>query len=120
MELNKQPSVFISDKHILTKPIERYANANNASCFRLIPQVVIQLISVDMIRSLLHFTQQNLIPLTFRAVGTRLSGQSITDGMLTVVSQHWGQVRVEESGRRVLSQPGMLGGQLKAEYSTEP
>ena len=112
MDLKKQLSSLIPEDRILTKPIERYAYANDASYFRLVPQAVIQPDSVDEIRSLFRFSQQNHIPLTFRAAGTSLSGQSITNGLLAVVSRHWGRVQVEESGKRVRSQPGVLGGHL--------
>jgi D-lactate dehydrogenase len=112
MDLRKRLSTIIPEERILTKPIERYAYANDASYFRLIPQAVIQPVSVNEIRSLFRFSQQSNIPLTFRAAGTSLSGQSITDGLLAVVSRHWGQVQVEEAGLRVRSQPGVLGGHL--------
>jgi len=112
MEIKKQLSAFIPEERILTKPIDRYAYANDASYFRLIPQAVIQPASVQEIRSLFRFSQQNHIPLTFRAAGTSLSGQSITDGLLAVVAQHWGQVQVEASGHRIRSQAGVLGGHL--------
>jgi D-lactate dehydrogenase len=112
MDLKKQLSSLIPDERILTKPIERYAYANDASYFRLIPQAVIQPSSVNEIQSLFQFSQQNHIPLVFRAAGTSLSGQSITDGLLAVVSRHWGRVEVENDGHRVRSQPGVLGGHL--------
>jgi len=80
----------------------------------LIPQAVIQPVSVEEVRSLFRFSQQNNIPLTFRAAGTSLSGQSVTDGLLVVLSRHWGQVQVEEAGLRIRSQPGLVGSQLNA------
>jgi D-lactate dehydrogenase len=114
MDIKKQLSSIIPEGRILTNPIERYAYANDASFFRLIPQAVIQPVSVDEIRALFRFSQNKHISLTFRAAGTSLSGQSITDGLLAVVSRHWGRLQVEESGRRVRSQPGVVGGQLNA------
>ena len=112
MDLRKQLSSFLQEDRILTKPIERYAYANDASYFRLIPQAVIQPVTVNEICSLFSFSQQNHTPLVFRAAGTSLSGQSITDGLLAVISHHWRQVNVEEGGHRVRSQPGVLGSHL--------
>jgi D-lactate dehydrogenase len=114
MDLKQQLSSLIPEQRVLTSPIERYAYANDASFFRLIPQAVIQPVSVEEVRSLFRFSQQNLIPLTFRAAGTSLSGQSVSDGLLVVLSRHWGQVWVEEAGLRVRSQPGVVGSQLNA------
>jgi len=112
MDLKQQLSSIIPEQRVLTNPIERYAYANDASFFRLIPQAVIQPVSVDEIRSLFRFSQENHIPLTFRAAGTSLSGQSVSDGLLVVLSRHWGHVQVEEAGLRVRSQPGVVGSQL--------
>lgn len=112
MDLKQQLSSIIPEQRVLTKPIERYAFANDASFFRLIPQAVIQPVSVDEVRNLFRFSQQNNIPLTFRAAGTSLSGQSISDGLLTVISHHWGRMQVEQDGKLIRSQPGVVGSQL--------
>jgi D-lactate dehydrogenase len=114
MDLKTQLSTILPEKRILTNPIERYAYANDASYFRLVPQAVIQPVSLDEICGLFRFSQQNHIPLVFRAAGTSLSGQSVTDGLLVMLSRHWGRVQVEDSGLRVRSQPGVVGGQLNA------
>ncbi|HEX7620170.1 MAG TPA: FAD-binding and (Fe-S)-binding domain-containing protein, partial [Anaerolineales bacterium] len=63
----------------------------------------------DEIRGLFQFSQQNRIPLTFRAAGTSLSGQSVSNGILVVLSRHWGNVHVEGGGARVRAQPGVVG-----------
>ena len=47
--------------------------------------------------------------MTFRAAGTSLSGQAVTDGILVEVSRHWREMRVEEGGRKVRVQPGVIG-----------
>ncbi|RZM06764.1 MAG: FAD-binding oxidoreductase [Pedobacter sp.] len=54
------------------------------------------------------------IPLVFRAAGTSLSGQSITDGILVDLSQHWDRIKVEEEGRLVRVQPGAIGAIVNA------
>ena len=114
MNLKQQLSSLIPEQRILTKPIERYAYANDASIYRLIPQAVVHPASVEEIRSLFRFSQENHVSLTFRAAGTSLSGQSISDGLLLVVSRHWGKAKVEEDGLLIRSQPGVVGGQLNA------
>ena len=50
--------------------------------------------------------------MTFRAGGTSLSGQAVTDGILVEVSRHWREVRVEEGVRKVRVQPGVIGGHV--------
>ncbi len=109
MDLKNTLSSILPQERILTSPLERYAYANDASYFRLIPQAVVQPISIDEIRGLFQFSQQNHIPLTFRAAGTSLSGQSVSNGILVVLSRHWGNVQVEDGGALVRAQPGVVG-----------
>ncbi len=97
---------------IKTRLIDRAAYANDASYFRLVPQAVVQPNSVDEIRALFRFSQQRRIPLTFRAAGTSLSGQAVTDGILVDISRHWGGYCLENGGELLRAQPGLVGGFL--------
>ena len=58
---------------------------------------------------LFQFSKQNKIPLVFRTGGTSLSGQSITDGILVDLSQHWRKIKMEDEGNLVRVQPGITG-----------
>ena len=100
----------IHPSRILTSYLHRIAYANDASYFRLVPQAVVQPNSIDEIQALFKFTQQNKIPMTFRAAGTSFSGQAVTDGILVDISKHWGNYRVEENANLVRFQPGIVGG----------
>lgn len=110
--LDVQLAKIISPNRIKTRLIDRAAYANDASYFRLVPQAVVQPNSVDEIRALFRFSQQRRIPLTFRAAGTSLSGQAVTDGILVDISKHWGRYRVENGGELLRAQPGLVGGFL--------
>ena len=50
--------------------------------------------------------------MTFRAAGTNLTGQAITNGILVDISKHWGNYTVEDGGASIRSQPGIVGGFL--------
>ena len=100
---------FIPQERILVRPIELIACASDASFYRLIPKAVVQTQNLEEIRALFSFSQQTRIPMTFRAAGTSLSGQSISDGLLVEVARHWRDVTVEESGKRIRVQPGVIG-----------
>src|SRR4030095_13956017 len=110
MDLRAQLSQIIHPSRVLTSYLHRVAYANDASYFRLVPQAVVQPDSISEIQSLFKFTQQNKIPMTFRAAGTSLSGQAVTDGILVDISKHWVNYRVEEQGRLIRFQPGIIGG----------
>ena len=65
--LSDRLSSILPSKRIKTREIDRIAYANDASYFRLVPQGVVQPKSVDEIRALFRFSQQQRIPMTFRA-----------------------------------------------------
>ncbi len=110
MDLQTQLSQIIHPPRVLTSYLHRIAYANDASYFRLVPQAVVQPNSIGEIQSLFKFTQQHKIPMTFRAAGTSLSGQAVTDGILVDISKHWGKYRVEDHASLIRFQPGIVGG----------
>ena len=112
MNLQEQISEIIPAPRVLTSYLHRVAYANDASYFHLVPQAVVQPKSIGEIQNLFRFTQTRRIPMTFRAAGTSLSGQAVTDGILVDISKHWGSYRVEEEARLIRTQPGIVGGFL--------
>jgi D-lactate dehydrogenase len=74
--------------------------------------VVVRPRDVDEVRGLLACARAFARPLTFRAAGTSLSGQAVTDGILDELAHDWGRFRVLDGGARVWSQPGVVGGHL--------
>jgi len=112
MQLHDGLSRIIHPSRVLTSRMHRIAYASDASYFRLVPQAVVQPESISEIQALFQFTQQNQIPMTFRAAGTSLSGQALSDGILVDISKHWGQFRVESDAAFIRTQPGIVGGFL--------
>ncbi|HWT83846.1 MAG TPA: FAD-binding oxidoreductase, partial [Candidatus Methylomirabilis sp.] len=94
---------------VLTRPIDRIAYASDASFYRLIPKAVVLPRSIREVQSLFRLSHEHRIPLTFRAAGTSLSGQAVTDGILVEVAKNWRQISVEDNGKRVRVQPGVIG-----------
>lgn len=103
---------ILPEARIRSRLIDRIAYANDASYFRLVPQAVVQPNSIGEIQALFKYTQQNKIPMTFRAAGTSLSGQAVTDGILVDISKHWDKFSIEENAGKVRFQPGIVGGFL--------
>ena len=100
---------FIDKERILVRPIDLVAWASDASFYRLIPKAVVQTQTLDEIRTLFEFSHQSRIPMTFRSGGTSLSGQAVTDGLLVEIARHWRNLQVEENGRQIRLQPGVIG-----------
>jgi D-lactate dehydrogenase len=103
---------IVERERVLTRPIERIAYAADASFYRLIPQAVVLAKGIEEVQGLFRFSRTHRVPMTFRAGGTSLSGQAVTDGILVEVSRHWREVRVEEGGKKVRVQPGVIGGHV--------
>ena len=61
---------------MLDRPVERITRAADASFYRLIPRAVVLPSSVGEVRALFRLSHEALIPMTFRAAGTSLSGQA--------------------------------------------
>src|SRR5215470_223150 len=102
----------VSSDRVLTRPLDRVAFASDASFYRLLPEAVVLAGSVDEVQRLFALSREREIPLTFRAAGTSLSGQSLSDGLLVEVARHWRSARVEDGGLRVRARPGMIGDHL--------
>ena len=112
MDLRAELSPILHPSRIHTRLIDRVAYAHDASYFHLVPQAVVQPTSIGEIQALFSFTQRHRIPMTFRAAGTSLSGQAISDGILVDISKHWDKYQVEREGTLIRTQPGIVGGFL--------
>ena len=86
------------------------AYGTDASFYRLIPKLVIRARDEREIAAILHQADALNIPVTFRAAGTSLSGQAISDSVLVIVSHGWQNWKVLEEGRKIRLQPGIRGG----------
>lgn len=105
---------ILPSSRIHTRLIDRIAYANDASYFRLVPQAVVQPDSVSEIQALFRFSRRERIPMVFRAAGTNLTGQAITDGLLVDISKHWDRYQIEANGMLLRAQPGLVGGFLNS------
>lgn len=100
---------FIPGDRIYTDELRRLAWGTDAGFYRLIPQIVIRSNSEEEVSMLLKAADKYQLPVTFRAAGTSLSGQAISDSVLIVAGKHWEQYEVLEEGKAVRLQPGIIG-----------
>lgn len=82
-------SQVIPQERIYTDELRRLAWGTDAGFYRLIPQIVIRSSSEEEISELLRLADRYGLPVTFRAAGTSLSGQAISDSILIVAGKHW-------------------------------
>ena len=86
------------------------AYGTDASFYRMIPKLVIRARDEREIAAILHQADTLNIPVTFRAAGTSLSGQAVSDSVLVLVSHGWQHWKVLDEGRKIRLQPGIRGG----------
>ncbi|HWR94698.1 MAG TPA: FAD-binding and (Fe-S)-binding domain-containing protein [Flavobacterium sp.] len=102
-------SPFIDSKRVLDSPLLTLAYGTDASFYRLIPKIVILAHNEAEVIEIIK--QANLldIALTFRAAGTSLSGQAITDSVLVVATHGWKKIELLENNQKIKLEPGIVG-----------
>jgi len=84
----------------------------DASFYRLIPKLVVRAESEAEARAVIDCSRRAGLPVTFRAAGTSLSGQAITDSVLLQAGASWSGIEVEPGGARVTADPAVIGARL--------
>ncbi|MBX8492420.1 FAD-binding oxidoreductase [Pseudomonas cichorii] len=105
---------LIPENRRFDDPLSTLAFGTDASFYRLIPELVIRVESEDEVVALLKLAQAENVPVTFRAAGTSLSGQAISDSVLLVLGDNWNGREVREQGTQIRLQPGVIGAQANA------
>lgn len=100
---------FILGDRIYTDELRRLAWGTDAGFYRLIPQIVVRSDSEEEVSKLLETADKYQLPVTFRAAGTSLSGQAISDSILIVAGKHWERYEILEGGKAIRLQPGIIG-----------
>ncbi|RMD51583.1 MAG: FAD-binding oxidoreductase [Ignavibacteria bacterium] len=106
--IDKLKAVIPSDR-IYTDYFRRLAYGTDASLYRLIPKLVVKVKNEDEVTFLLKECHQKNIPVTFRAAGTSLSGQALTDSVLVLLDRDWKGYKITEDADRITLQPALIG-----------
>ncbi|KAB2864934.1 MAG: FAD-binding oxidoreductase [Bauldia sp.] len=99
---------LIRADRLMTDPLMTYAYSGDASSYRLIPAVVVIINSEDEVRAVIEAARAEGLPLTFRAAGTSLSGQAVTEGVLAVLGDGWKKLQVADNGERITLGPAII------------
>jgi D-lactate dehydrogenase len=101
---------FIDANRLIHDELNLLAHSTDASFYRLIPKLIIKLNTLDELTKTLRLTDQYKIPVTFRAAGTSLSGQAISDSVLLIISNKWNKYTLLDDACKISLQPGLIGG----------
>jgi D-lactate dehydrogenase len=98
--------------------LRRLAMGTDASFYRLVPEIVVEVNDVTEVQALLAVTREHRVAVTFRAAGTSLSGQAVTDSVLVCLAWGWQDLEVIEQGAAIRLQAGVVG--ADANHALQP
>ncbi len=104
----------IAKKNIIIDPLRTITFGTDASFYRLIPKIVINVQNEKEVQLILREASKLQLPVTFRAAGTSLSGQAISDSILVRLGQGWRKYRVFDNAEKIQLEPGIIGSHANA------
>jgi D-lactate dehydrogenase len=108
-ELHDALAGFLPRERIVADPLRLLAYGTDASFYRLVPKLVVKVRSAEEVASTLEAAARRKLPVTFRAAGTSLSGQAVSDSLLVMIGGGFRGARVLDGGERIAVEPGVIG-----------
>ena len=103
-------SALVPQGRLFTDPLRTLAYGTDASFYRLIPKIVVRADTEAEVAAILKAADHADTPVTFRAAGTSLSGQAVSDSVLIVAGGSWNRYEIIDNGGGIRLQPGVIGG----------
>lgn len=103
---------FVKSDNIYTDELRTLGWGTDASFYRQIPKIVIRSDSEEQVSAIVKACNKYELPFTFRAAGTSLSGQSVSDSILIVAGKHWEKYEIGENQDSIRMQPGIVGARV--------
>ena len=105
-------STIVDKSRVYTDELRRLAWGTDAGFYKFMPQVILRSKDEGEVSAILKAASKYNVPVTFRAAGTSLSGQSVTDSVLVVAGKNWEQISTRDEGRTIRLQPGVIGSKV--------
>ncbi|USD43877.1 FAD-binding oxidoreductase [Vibrio sp. SCSIO 43135] len=102
-------AVEIEPSRIITQQAKRLAYGTDASFYRLVPRIVLRLKSLNEVIYAIQCCREMNVHFTFRAAGTSLSGQAVSDSVLITLTDDWRGHKILDDGEKIVLQPGVIG-----------
>jgi D-lactate dehydrogenase len=94
---------------LIDDPLRRLAYGTDASFYRLVPELVAIVEAEAEVIAIINACRAAGAPITFRAAGTSLSGQAVSDSVLVLLGDGWDGSRVAPDASTIALQPGVVG-----------
>jgi D-lactate dehydrogenase len=99
-------------ERVITDELRRLAYGTDGSFYRLIPEVVAVVEDETEVRDVLELARRHQRPVTFRAAGTSLCGQAVTDGVLVLLGDGLATCTIAADGASVSVGPAIIGAEV--------
>lgn len=110
--LYRDLSRTIPQARLIRTRLRTFAYGVDASFYRLVPKLVVQVQSEAEVINTVRACAHHGTPCTYRAAGTSLSGQALSDSVLIQISRLWDGIHISSDGLSVRCQPAALGGRV--------
>lgn len=97
---------------VITDDLRRLAYGTDASFYRLVPTVITVVNSESEVQAVMQIAAHFELPVTFRAAGTSLSGQAITNGILILLGEGFSYCHISDDALQVRAGTGMVGAEV--------
>ena len=108
----KAMRAVLPEERVYTDELRTLAWGTDASFYRLTPRVVIRAKDEAEVSTIVRVANKYGLPFTFRAAGTSLSGQSVSDSILIVAGKNWEDYSVTPDANSITLQPGIVGARV--------
>ena len=97
---------------VYTDELMRLAWGTDASFYHMVPQEVVRSESEEEVAEVLRRCFAEGRAVTFRAAGTSLSGQALSDSVLLVAGKNWEKWTFHPEDESITLQPGLVGARV--------
>jgi D-lactate dehydrogenase len=101
-------SLKISKDKIFTDKLHTLAYGTDASFYRLIPKIVIKTDNSKEVQDIIELANSMNLSITFRAGGTSLSGQAISDSILVITSRNFSNFKIASDASYISLEPALF------------
>ena len=95
---------------LITDPLRTLAYGTDASFYRLVPRLIVKVENETEALAVLSACREHNTAVTFRAAGTSLSGQALSDSVLMVLGpKGWRNYQISADRSEITLGAGILG-----------
>lgn len=114
-ELARRLSAVMPKDRLISDPLRTYAYGTDASVYRLVPELIVRVENETEVLETLAACRGLKVPLTFRAAGTSLSGQALSDSVLLLLGvKGFREIEIRPDDQSIRLGAAVLGAQANA------